>query len=89
MEILRDESVVEILSTVHKTLIPYYQYYANPKGLMNFDGFSKFCHDFGIFPDILNKAKIMKFFSTLSGFYQSTNGQEGSSRIHNSSYFTN
>ena len=74
MEILRDEQVVEILSCVHKTLIPYYQYYANAKGLMNFDGFSKFCHDFGIFPDILTKSKIMKFFTTLSGFYTSTSG---------------
>lgn len=72
MEILKDEFMVEILSCVHKTLIPYFTFYANTKGMMNFDGFSKFAHDFGIFPDILNKAKLMKFFSTLSSFYQST-----------------
>lgn len=66
MEILKDEYMIEILSCVHKTILPYYQFYANQKGYMNFDGFSKFCLDFGIFPDILNKSKIMRFFSTLS-----------------------
>ena len=38
--------------------------------MLNFEGFSKFCLDFGIFPDILTKSKIKRFFSTLSGFYQ-------------------
>lgn len=91
MEILRDESVVEILSYVHKALIPYYTYYANMKGLMNFDSFSRFCTDFGIFPDILNKSKIMKIFTTLSSFYQSTCFGEGlnSSRSMNNTSIAN
>ena len=71
MEVLKDEYMVEILSCVHKTLLPYFHFYAHPKTqLLTFEGFSKFCHDFGIFPDILTKSKIMRFFSTLSGFYQ-------------------
>lgn len=37
--------------------------------LLNF----RFCYDFGIFPDILSKSKIMKFFYSLSSFYNSTN----------------
>jgi len=73
MDILKDESMVDLLSVVHKSLLPYFLFFANTKGLMNYDGFSKFCHDFSIFPDILTKAKIMKFFNTLSNFYQSTN----------------
>lgn len=86
MEILKDELMVEILSSVHKTMLPYYAYYANNKGLLNCDGFSKFCHDFGIFPDILSKAKIMRFFHTLSNFYQSTNIQsESAARVNSSS----
>lgn len=88
MDILKDEFMVEILSCVHKTLLPYYQFYATNKGLMNFDGYSKFCHDFGIFPDILSKSKIMKFFSTLSSFYQSTNN-ESSSKLYNNSQMSN
>jgi hypothetical protein len=71
MEVLKDEYMVEILSCVHKTLIPYYHFYTHPKtSLLTFDQFIKFCLDFAIFPDILSKSKIMRFFSTLSGFYQ-------------------
>jgi hypothetical protein len=69
MEILKDEQMVEVLSSVHKTLLPYFAFYANNKGLMNFEGFSKFCLDFSIFPDILSKSKMMRFFHTLSNFY--------------------
>jgi len=39
---------------------------------MNFNGFSRFCTDFEIFPDILSKPKIMRFFKTLSGFFETT-----------------
>ncbi len=69
MEILKDEKMVEMLGVVHKSLLPHYSYYANHKGLMEFDGFSKFCADFGIFPDIIPKAKIMRFFYTLANFF--------------------
>lgn len=37
---------------------------------MNFDGFQRFAVDFGIFPDILSKPKIFRFFHTLANFYQ-------------------
>ena len=37
---------------------------------MDFDGFSRFCSDFGIFPDILSKPKVFRFYKTLSAFYQ-------------------
>ena len=73
MEILQDEEVVEILSQVHKSLFPYYEFYADKKGLINFDGFFKFCLDFNLFPDILSKSKTQKIFSSLAGFFQKTN----------------
>jgi len=64
MELLRDEFIVELLSIVHKCMLPYYEYYtSSTKNMMNFDSFCKFCLDFGIFPDILAKAKIMKLFT--------------------------
>ena len=50
-------------------MLPFYSYYANSKLQMNFEGFSKFCVDFGIFPDILSKPKIFRFFKTLATFY--------------------
>ena len=38
MEVLKDEYMVEILSCVHRTLIPYYHFYAHQKtGLLTFD----------------------------------------------------
>lgn len=57
-------------------MVPFYSFYADQKTyLMNFDGFSKFCTDFEIFPDILSKPKIMRFFKTLSGFFETTSKQ--------------
>ena len=70
LEILQDESIVDVLSIVHKSMLPFYQYYSNGKMQMNFEGFQKFCIDFGIFPDILSKPKIFRFFKTLANFYQ-------------------
>ena len=57
---------------VHSTLLPFYAYYANEKSQMDFAGFSKFCIDFGIFPDILSKPKIFRFFKNLANFYLET-----------------
>jgi|TARA_B110000285_G_C14843967_1_gene476681 hypothetical protein len=57
-------------------MMPYYAHYADQREfLMNFEGFSKFCSDFEIFPDILSKPKIMRFFKTLSGFFETTSKQ--------------
>jgi hypothetical protein len=72
LEILQDESIVDLLSVVHKTMLPFYSFYANSRLQMNSEGFQKFCVDFGIFPDILSKPKIFRFFKTLANFYQET-----------------
>ena len=78
MEILKDKIIVEILGCCHRSLIPFYQFYADRNTmLINFDSFSRFCTDFEIFPDILSKPKIMKFFKTLSGFFETTANCEG------------
>jgi len=50
-------------------MLPFYQFYANNRLQMTFEGFQKFCVDFGIFPDILSKPKIFRFFNTLANFY--------------------
>ena len=73
MEILKDETIVEILGCVHRSMTPFFSFYSDPKtGLLSFEQFSKFCTDFEIFPDILSKPKIMRFFKTLSGFFETT-----------------
>lgn len=78
MEILKDNDVLELLGIVHKTLYPYYEYYSDDHGFMQFKHFSNFWKDFGIFPDYLPKAKLYKFFHTLAGFYRenSKKGQD-------------
>lgn len=74
MEILKDQDIVDLLGSAHRSMMSFYLYYANQQtGLLNFDGFSRFCTDFEIFPDILSKPKIMRFFKTLSGFFETTN----------------
>ena len=74
MEILKDQDIVDLLGSVHRSMMSFYFYYSDSNtGLLNFDGFSRFCTDFEIFPDILSKPKIMRFFKTLSGFYETTN----------------
>lgn len=70
MEILKDNDVLELLGIVHRTLYPYYEYYSDDNGLMQFKHFNNFWKDFGIFPDYLPKAKLYKFFHTLAGFYK-------------------
>lgn len=73
MEILKDDKIVDLLGCVHKAMMPFFSFYSDPKTeLLGFEGFSKFCTDFEIFPDILSKPKIMRFFKTLSGFFEQT-----------------
>ena len=51
-------------------MIPYFMFYADEKTiLMDFEGFFRFCQDFEIFPYILSKPKIMRFFKALSSFF--------------------
>lgn len=70
MEILKDNDILELLGIVHKTLYPYYEYYSDDNNLMQFEHFSNFSKDFGIFPDYLPKSKLYKLFNTLAGFYK-------------------
>ena len=67
--------MVELLGLVHQTLFPFFLKYAvNNSALMNFEGFTRFCRDFGIFPDVLPKSRILQFFHTLSQIYSASDG---------------
>ena len=76
MENLRDPSVIEILSLVHRSIIFYYRAYSNLTGLMNFNSFLKFCKDFSIFPDLIAKSKLLRFFYTLANIHAQTEQPE-------------
>lgn len=76
MEMLRHPEVIEILSIVHKSIIFYYRTYSNPQGLLDFSGFLKFCKDFSIFPDLIAKSKLLRFFCTLANIHAQTEQPE-------------
>lgn len=76
MDMLKDEEVIEALGLVHRSIIYYYRYYSNTRGNMNFENFIKFCKDFAIFPDLLSKAKLLRFFYTLSSIHAQTEQPE-------------
>lgn len=57
-------------------MMVYYSYYADSKGLMNFERFVQFCKDFSIFPDILSKARIKSFFQTLAAIHSQAENVE-------------
>ena len=62
MDMLKDPEVVDVLNHVHKSIIYYYNFYADTYGFLNFDNFIRFCRDFSIFPDIVSKPKLLRFF---------------------------
>ena len=66
MDLLKDESIVDIIARLKKSLHKYYLLYTSEDMTMNFEQFSRFCRDFGIFPSILSKAKLMNLFYNLA-----------------------
>ena len=76
MESLRNPEVIEILSIVHRSVIFYYRIYANSAGLLDFEGFLLFCKDFSIFPDLIAKSKLLRFFCTLANIHAQTEQPE-------------
>lgn len=76
MEMLRNPEVIEILSIVHRSIIFYYRTYSNNQGLLDFQGFLKFCKDFSIFPDLIAKSKLLRFFCTLANIHAQTEQPE-------------
>ena len=65
-EILNDETLMEIMSVIHKNIGVYFDYYSDSKRRMNLVSFIKFLTDFELFPMYISKARINKFFYTLA-----------------------
>ena len=72
MEMLRDPEVIEALSLVHKSVIYFFKHYTDLNGLMDFRMFMRFCRDFAVFPDLIPKSKLLRFFHTLAGIHSQT-----------------
>lgn len=84
MDMLRDEDVIEALGIVHKVILPCYNFYADTRGYLNFTGFARFAKDFELFPDLISKAKLLRYFYTLAGIYAQTEHPELSTTSINS-----
>lgn len=69
MQILKEPSVVDILSRLKKAFHPYYILYADEVGVIDSDRFLKFCRDFEIFPHVLPRGKIIQLFYNLASLY--------------------
>ena len=69
MEILKDKEMVDLLGVVHKTILPFYECYADRDHLVNKDAVSRFLQDFGVFPDYVTWWKLDRYFLALSTFF--------------------
>ena len=76
--LLQDPDVVEILGLVHGSMLYYYHYYADPRGLLSYTGFIHFCKDFSLFPGLCPKPKLLSIFSALASIFSSTGQPEAS-----------
>lgn len=58
--------MVRFLTTLHKAILKYYKIFADARGFMTFDKYTKFCTEFCIFPDLVNKPTLYRIFHTLA-----------------------
>ena len=84
MELLKDQDMIEVLILVHKSIIYFYRYYADASGLLNFESFIRFCKDFNLFPDLIAKSKLLRFFYTMAAIHSQTEQPEISVSSHSS-----
>eukprot|EP00359_Climacostomum_virens_P003527 CAMPEP_0204908800 /NCGR_PEP_ID=MMETSP1397-20131031/7680_1 /ASSEMBLY_ACC=CAM_ASM_000891 /TAXON_ID=49980 /ORGANISM="Climacostomum Climacostomum virens, Strain Stock W-24" /LENGTH=589 /DNA_ID=CAMNT_0052078451 /DNA_START=143 /DNA_END=1909 /DNA_ORIENTATION=+ len=73
---LRSEEIVELLGVVHTSVLYYYSFYADTRGLMNFNGFLRFATDFTIFPELLPKSKLLRVFCCFASIHSQTEQPE-------------
>lgn len=69
----------------------YYQAYADPLGQINIEGFTRFAKDFGLFPELIPKEKVLDLFAKFTMVYpvlkskrtEQTKELEDTPRSHN------
>ncbi|CAG9328947.1 unnamed protein product [Blepharisma stoltei] len=67
LESLKNDDIIEALSIVHRSILYFYRYYTDNQNLMSYNNFIAFCRDFELFPDLVSKTKLVRFFYTLAG----------------------
>ena len=74
MSVLRDKTMVEILSSVHKAILPLYLIYCDETKMMNVKKFLQFMKDFGVFPQVVSQVKLHQLFHELSSLFKNKAG---------------
>ena len=64
-EVLHQDNVVQLLGYVQRVVTVYFKTYT-ANTIMEYEVFLQFCRDFGIFPDLCNKATLHDTFYALS-----------------------
>jgi hypothetical protein len=71
MAVLRDKTLVAILGTLHKAVLPIYQLYCDDGRLLTAKKYVQFMKDFGVFPQVVSQARLLAIFHGLSALYRS------------------
>jgi hypothetical protein len=74
MAVLRDRQMIDILATVHKTMLPIYQLYCDDSKLITAKKYIQFMKDFGVFPQVISQVKLLQLFHELCSLYKSKSG---------------
>ena len=67
MDMFKEDSMIEAMSIVHRSVLYFYRHYSDQQGYMTFDNFTRFCRDFELFPDVVSKTRLVRYFGTLAG----------------------
>lgn len=71
MSMLKDKLMIEMLASIHKTMLPIYQLYCEDTRLITVKKFLQFMKDFGVFPQLVSQSKLLQLFHELSALYKS------------------
>ena len=55
---IEEPEIIEFLSILYKALARHYKLYTQQNAIMDFSGFTRFCADYSIFPDLINKTVL-------------------------------
>lgn len=67
LKFLESEEVITLLSDLHGVISPIYEVYSSKRtNYLDFDAFMRFCTDFSVFPDVINKSDGYRIFMNLA-----------------------
>lgn len=78
LKFLEGEEVITLLSDLHGVISPIYDVYSSKRtSYLDFDSFMRFCTDFSVFPDVINKSDGYRIFMNLAFPHEAIMSQPG------------